>query len=218
MSNVVKEYESRIMLTESEYFEIVSHFMRLYPNKHFLKNVNIYFDTEDLYLRKNHITFRIRIINDIRPELTIKIKGLNGDTEINDNLNLKEVDMILNEHVFPEGNVRNFLLTLPYSFDAYNEITTLYNIRLEIEEKDHLVVIDKNKYGDIVDYNLEIETKDNIKTAKMWLEHYIAQVGKQAPMGTQMYIMMTNIAPREHSTVSGIFTLRSSMSIRARLA
>ena len=173
MSNIVKEFETRIMLTESEYFEIVSRFMRLHPDKHFLKNTNIYLDTKDLYLRKNHVTFRIRIINDVRPELTIKIKGLNGDTEINDNLNLKEVDMILNEHIFPEGNVRNFLLTLPYTFDAYNEITTLYNIRLEIEEKDHLVVIDKNTYGDIVDYNLEIETKDNIKTAKMWLEHYI---------------------------------------------
>ena len=37
MSKVVKEYESRIMLTESEYFEIVSHFMRLHPEKHFLK-------------------------------------------------------------------------------------------------------------------------------------------------------------------------------------
>ena len=55
MSKVVKEYESRIMLTESEYFEIVSHFMRLHPEKHFLKNVNIYFDTPDYYLKnKNH--------------------------------------------------------------------------------------------------------------------------------------------------------------------
>ena len=42
MSNIVKEYETRIMLTESEYFEIVSHFMRLHPNKHFLKNTNTF--------------------------------------------------------------------------------------------------------------------------------------------------------------------------------
>ena len=109
MSNIVKEFESRIMLTESEYFEIVSHFMRLHPNKQFLKNTNIYLDTDDLYLRKNHITFRIRIINDIKCELTIKIKGSNGDDEINDALNLKEVDMILKGHICPDGSVKNFL-------------------------------------------------------------------------------------------------------------
>lgn len=173
MSNIVKEFESRIMLTESEYFEIVSHFMRLHPNKQFLKNTNIYLDTEDLYLRKNHITFRIRIINDVKCELTIKIKGSNGDDEINDMINLKEVDMILKEHVFPDGNVKNYLLSLPYSFDAYKEITTLNNLRLEIEEDDHLLVIDKNIYSGITDYNLEIEAKDSIENAKKWLSHYI---------------------------------------------
>ena len=175
MSNIVKEYETRIMLTESEYFEIVSHFMRLHPNKHFLKNTNTYFDTEDLYLRKNHITFRLRTINDIKSELTIKIKGKNGDDEINDSLNTQEAQLVLKSRVFPDGDVKNFLLTLPYTFDAYKEITTLYNVRLEIEEKDHLLVIDKNTYNDIIDYNLEIETKDGIESARRILDYYIEQ-------------------------------------------
>ena len=175
MSNVIKEYESRLMLTESEYFEIVSYFMRLHPNKHFLKNTNTYFDTEDLYLRKNHITFRLRTINDIKSELTIKIKGKNGDDEINDSLNTQEAQLVLKSRVFPDGDVKNFLLTLPYTFDAYKEITTLYNVRLEIEEKDHLLVIDKNTYNDIIDYNLEIETKDGIESARRILNYYIEQ-------------------------------------------
>lgn len=175
MSNIVKEYETRIMLTESEYFEIVSHFMRLHPNKHFLKNTNTYFDTEDLYLRKNHITFRLRTINDIKSELTIKIKGKNGDDEINDSLNSQEAQLVLKSRVFPDGDVKNFLLTLPYTFDAYKEITTLYNVRLEIEEKDHLLVIDKNTYNNIIDYNLEIETKDGIESARRILNYYIEQ-------------------------------------------
>ena len=175
MSNIVKEYETRIMLTESEYFEIVSHFMRLHPNKHFLKNTNTYFDTEDLYLRKNHITFRLRTINDIKSELTIKIKGKNGDDEINDSLNSQEAQLVLKSRVFPDGDVKSFLLTLPYTFDAYKEITTLYNVRLEIEEKDHLLVIDKNTYNNIIDYNLEIETKDGIESARRILNYYIEQ-------------------------------------------
>lgn len=197
MSNIVKEYETRIMLTESEYFEIVSHFMRLHPNKHFLKNTNIYFDTEDLYLRKNHITFRLRTINDIRSEVTIKIKGKNGDDEINDSLSAKEVELILKERSFPDGGVKNFLLTLPYTFDAYKEITTLYNVRLEIEEDDHLLVIDKNTYNDIVDYNLEIETKDGIESARKYLNKYIEQFSlvnrRQKYMGKATRAIMSAI-------------------------
>ena len=175
MSNIVKEFESRIMLTESEYFEIVSRYMRLYPNKSFLKNVNVYFDTEELDLRKRHITLRVRIINDTRCELTAKIKGMNGDDEINDDINLIQANELIKEGKFPDGNVKSFLLTLPYTLDLYKQIAILNNLRLEIENEDHLLVIDKNIYGDNTDYNLEIEAKDSIEKAKTLLNAYILQ-------------------------------------------
>lgn len=175
MSNIVKEFESRIMLTESEYFEIVSHYMRLYPNKSFLKNVNVYFDTEELDLRKRHITLRVRIINDTWCELTAKIKGMNGDDEINDDINLIQANELIKEGKFPDGNVKSFLLTLPYTLDLYKQIAILNNLRLEIENEDHLLVIDKNIYGDNTDYNLEIEAKDSIEKAKTLLNAYILQ-------------------------------------------
>ena len=163
------------MLTDSEYFEIVSYFMRFHPEQHFLKNTNIYYDTNDLFLRKNHATLRVRLINDINCELTLKISHHNGDDEINDPLSKKELDAFIKEGIFPDGEVKNRLLTLPYSLDSYKEITTLYNIRLEIENDDHLLVIDKNTYGEIIDYNLEIEAKDSMLTANKWLDTYIKQ-------------------------------------------
>ena len=156
MSNVGKEFESRIMLTNDEYLNIVSHYMKLYPNHHFLQNVNDYFDTSDLFLRKKHITLRIRTINDVRSELTLKIKGSNGDIEINDDISFKEKEILLKERVFPEGNVKKYLLSLPIPLSDYENIVSLYNRRLEISYDDHLLVIDKNEYNGIVDYNLEI--------------------------------------------------------------
>ena len=48
MSNIGKEFECRMMLTESEYLDIVSYFIKLHPNKQFLKIVNRYYDTDDL--------------------------------------------------------------------------------------------------------------------------------------------------------------------------
>ena len=173
MSNIGKEFESRVMLTEDEYLNIVSFYMRESPNQHFLQNTNIYFDSDDLYLRRSHITLRIRIINDASCELTCKIKGENGDQEINDDLTKKERELLLKEGIFPEGMVKNHLLTLSYPLNVYHVIATLYNRRLEIQYDDHLLVIDKNTYGDVIDYNLEIETKDNISSANAKLNEYI---------------------------------------------
>lgn len=173
MSNIEKEFECRIMLTESEYLDVVSYFIKLYPYNKFLKIINTYFDTDDLYLKNHHMTLRVRSINGTKNELTLKISNPNGDDEINDPLNIQEADALLNNGIFPDGEVRKRLSSLPYSFDNIKQITSLYNLRLEIELPDHLLVIDKNNYSDITDYNLEIEAKDSIKTANMRLNEYI---------------------------------------------
>ena len=173
MSNIQKEFESRIMLTTDEYLNIVSFYMKLYPNQHFLQNANYYFDTADLYLKNTHITLRVRIINDVKSELTLKIKGENGDQELNDNLSFKDAELLIKESKFPDGNVKNYLLKLPCPLESYKNIVALYNRRLEIEYDDHLLVIDKNTYNDIIDYNLEIEVNDDIKHANEVLNKYI---------------------------------------------
>ena len=99
MSNTVKEFEARVMLTEEEYLNIVSTYLKMYPNAQFLQNTNIYFDSSDLYLRRNHMTLRVRVVNDVYSELTLKIKGENGDDEINDKLTKKDLDLLVKEGV-----------------------------------------------------------------------------------------------------------------------
>ena len=173
MSNTVKEFEARVMLTEEEYLNIVSSLLKMFPNAHFLQNSNLYYDSDDLYLRKNHINLRARVINDVAAELTVKIKGLNGDDEINDKLTKKELNLLVNKTIFPEGNVKNYLLGLSYPLSKYHYITTLNTRRLEIKFEDHLLVVDKNTYSGIIDYNLEVEANDDIVTANKILKDYI---------------------------------------------
>ena len=185
MSNIAKEFESRIMLTNDEYISVVSFFMKLYPNQHFLQNTNYYFDTDDFYLKNQHITLRVRFINDVKCELTLKIKGSNGDQEINDSLTFKQFELLKSEGVFPIGNVRDYLLTHSLPLNAYKCLTSLYNLRLEIKQGDHLLVIDKNIYNDITDYNLEIETEDNVVHAQDVLSSYIKQFNLS--LGAQKY-------------------------------
>lgn len=185
MSNIAKEFEARVMLTEHEYLDIVSYYMKLYPNHHFLKNNNYYLDTSDLSLRQKHITLRIRTINNVKAELTMKIKGNNGDEEINDDITLKEMDTIIKEKVFPDGNVKNFLLSFFTPLSSYENIVVLYNRRLEIEFEDYLLVIDKNEYNNITDYNLEIESKVDINSANKILNDYIRKFNLS--LGNQKY-------------------------------
>ena len=105
-----KEYETRLMLTEEQYFFIVTYYMNIEPNKHFLQNANHYYDTDDLFLRGQHMTLRVRIINDVKSELTLKIKGDNGDEEITDGLAPKEQELLLEQNIFPYGQVNAFTL------------------------------------------------------------------------------------------------------------
>ena len=168
-----KEYEARLMLDEERYFFIVTYYMNITPNKHFIQNANYYFDTNDLFLRSQHMTLRVRTINDVKSELTLKIKGDNGDDEINDRLTPQETELLINKSIFPYGQVRNRLMLLPYSLDKYHQIASLFNRRLEIEFDNYTLVIDKNTYGNVVDYNLEIESKVGIEHAKEVLKEYI---------------------------------------------
>lgn len=172
MSNIAKEFESRIMLTNDEYLSIVSFYMKINPHQTFINNLNIYFDSDDLFLKNNHTTLRIRIINGLKYELTVKIKGENGDTEINDDISRANADLLINKSIFPEGEVKNYLSKLSLSLNCYHRIASLTNIRLEIQNNNHLLVIDKNTYGNNVDYDLEIEA-ENINTANTVLNDYI---------------------------------------------
>ena len=170
-----KEYETRLMLTEEQYFFIVTYYMNIEPNKHFLQNANHYYDTDDLFLRGQHMTLRVRIINDVKSELTLKIKGEDGDEEVTDGLSPKEQELLLEQNIFPYGQVRNRLMLLPYPLDKYHRITSLFNRRLEIEFEDHILVVDKNTYEDEVDYNLEIESSVGIVHAKELLKEYASK-------------------------------------------
>ena len=174
MSNIGKEYESRIMLSNEQYFNIVSFFLNKRINHPFIQNINIYYDDENLSLKNNHFTLRVRIINDAYSELTLKEKTPYGDLEYNDQINQKDIDLI-NKGIFPNGAVKQRLLALPYPLSSYREIARLFNRRLEIKEENYLLVIDKNEYGEITDYNLEVESSVSVEHANEILEKYTKQ-------------------------------------------
>ena len=87
---VSMEYEARVMIDEKTYHLFKEAKIKESLSYHYIKNENIYFDNDDLYLTHHHMVLRIRTIDDKNHELTLKIKGENGDIEITSPLGEKE--------------------------------------------------------------------------------------------------------------------------------
>lgn len=169
------ECEERVMLNEEQYNCVVSDLFINNPYHNFLKIKNVYFDTNNRDLLTNHIVLRVRTTNNMNVELTMKIKGDEGDTEVTDMLNRFQHDAIINKHILPTGQVVNKLHELQISTASLSPVAEMNTKRLEIKKDDYLIVVDCNTYSDIMDFDLEIEapSKDRaLEAIKLFCEKY----------------------------------------------
>lgn len=179
MSNKAKEFEVRTMICESEYRLLMNYYFQQNPSLKIIINDNYYIDSPTNILASHHLTLRLRIRNENTYEFTLKIKQKNGSLEINDDLNESDAKSILQKCFIPNGEVKKCLLDLPEDLNNYRLLASLHNERLEIKENDHELIIDKNVYGDKVDYNLEVESTD-LDKAKRYLDYYCAKFNIKA--------------------------------------
>ena len=119
---------------------------------------------------------RIRNINDKDFEMTLKVKGDKGDLEINHEVSNKEVDKIIKKFYSVSEEISSHVNNVTNKEIKY--ITSLKTERVEIEFEDYLFVLDKNYYSDVIDYDLEIESK-SIKKAKKVIKKYCKQYSLQ---------------------------------------
>ena len=165
------ENEKRLMLTLEQYEILMKDFIQIQGSVIF-DQVNYYFDDEDLSLRDHHIVLRIRSINNNQYELTAKIKGDNGDTELNYPLSKEEVDTFISNPTFDDNLLKETIENV--TSKPVRLITSLETRRLECQKEDHLVVIDKNHYSDVTDYNLEVEAS-SIEDASKYILYYASK-------------------------------------------
>ena len=173
---VSMEYEARVMISESEYLKIKEEYLNIGRICREFTNKNTYFDSPDLYLTHHHMVLRIREIDGLEKELTLKVKGEDGDIEITHNIESEEEYQKL-----LSGNISNLDIEKEISsrggdIKSLGVITTLTTERVEVEFDDHLLVIDKNFYNNKVDFNLEVESISR-ELAKEYLEKVINKYG-----------------------------------------
>lgn len=171
------EYEQRAMLNEEQYLALMKFFSQDEFKKQSLINSNYYFDTSTYFFNRKGILFRLRIIEKngvFDCEFTIKESKNDSNVEHNYLLNLQMAKAIQKEVKRIEPFIKPFLEKHDQSIDQILLVGKLKSQRLEINCQDYLVVLDKNYYGNIEDYNIEVEAK-NKKDA----EHFLQQILKK---------------------------------------
>ena len=173
------ECEDRVMIYESNYYDILTPLLRRSNEHPFILQTNIYIDTADHYI-KNHIgVLRIRVIQPLNIELTLKIKDKDGDKEYNEPVLFQNYQLFKEKNILPEGEIKQLLTQILKTSDltsVLSPITTLDTRRYEEKIDDYLLVLDKNSYNGIEDYNLEVEAI-SVERAKEVMQKYCKEYG-----------------------------------------
>ena len=148
------EYEERVMISENDYKKVIDDLTNSGYKLEPFTIENIYFDNKDFYIDRNGMMLRIRNTSTGIHELTLKIRQPEGVLEINETVeNHPQIDKCLDN-----------------KFNEFKPIITLKTNRIEIPIENYLLVIDKNEYLDVTDYDIEIEAKTQQRAKEAMLE------------------------------------------------
>ena len=174
--NMNMEYEARVMINENQYSSVIDFYLKQGKECHKLVNLNYYYDDDKMTISNNHHVLRLREINEVNHELTLKIKGDNGDIEINRSLTSREMNELMDQVNISDVEIIERLKEIGVDLANLKLVAKLKTERIEIQEEDYLLVIDKNYYNDKIDYNLEVEsTSKNLAVER--LKQVIEQFG-----------------------------------------
>lgn len=147
------EIEFKNLLSVEEYNKIYNYY-NLSKQKT-INNANYYYDNHDELLKQNNAALRIRH-TDTKKEMTLKIKGLESNIEINVPINFSNILEVLNV-----GSLDEAITSKLRVFGIEKELFLFQKIvtkRKELELDTGLLVLDKNYFlNDVVDYELEFE-------------------------------------------------------------
>jgi uncharacterized protein YjbK len=149
------EIEAKVLLLKDEYDTIIE---KLGLSKYRrVKQTNHYIDTADRFLKRNGIALRIRE-RDEEFVLTLKTPLSEGLLEKNENISWRDFEKLTENNIFPDGNIKKFLLILGVKAGELKVLTSLCTERIEVNFEGFDLALDKNIYSDIVDYELEVES------------------------------------------------------------
>lgn len=165
--SINKEFEDRVMLTKEQY----DFLLPLFTNEEIFTQTNKYYDTAEFKLLNSHQVLRIRTLDNGKKELTLKTKCNGYDKEINEDFSNEDLMSFDTEKRIKSEEIILCLKQAnidPQELSLKGSLTTK---RIEKDFGDYLLVLDKNIYEDIVDYDIEIESSSRKKAHEIILKY-----------------------------------------------
>lgn len=153
------EIEVKALIDEKDYLFLTNN-----QQKQSYVQINFYIDIDKDKLNK-HLGLRIRYKND-EYELTLKEDYLDGRLETNQMITSNAFKAFKEKHMFPQGEVRDRLLSLNIDVTKLKIIGQLKTTRTDIKYNSSLISIDKNEYKGLIDYEVEVEDSSLKKARK----------------------------------------------------
>lgn len=164
------EIESKSMISKKDYLSLMEKFSAI-PT---YEQTNFYISSSELDSKLEKYGMRIREKNK-NYELTLKVTNSEGKLEINQEISRKSYENLKYFHIFPEGEVRNYLTeNLICDVRKLKIIGKMKTTRKDIEYLGSLISIDKSKYNHIIDYEVECESV-NMNVANSILQSFLTQ-------------------------------------------
>ena len=148
------EIEYKTLLDREEYQSLLP----LFADTELVVQTNHYIDTPDQLMSKKKMALRVRTFTD-QAELTLKVPEAVGHFEYNQNLSPEETEAILQHQQFPDGEIKNLLISKEIPVEQLAVWGSLTTERFEKETAAGLVALDHSLYPDTEDYELEIEVE-----------------------------------------------------------
>ena len=158
------EIEVKALLSLKEFNKFIRYFSKHKFTQY--TQINYYIDNSNFLIRNHKLSLRIRKkLN--KYELTLKKNHHKGRLEENEFINEKAFNEFINQHKFPQGIIKKELVKLGIDVEKLNIITSLSTTRMDIKYKGGLLSLDKNKYSNKIDYEIEFEYKDKRDAKKI---------------------------------------------------
>lgn len=146
------EIEFKTLLTKEEYVKLCERFKDCKRNL----QINYYFDTSRFTLKASEIGLRVRMMDKDKYIVTLKKKKGYVLQEINETIDKETFDEFLSTGVVPVVEIKKELEDIIKGQVLINYMS-LSTYRIGLPYKKGQLAIDKCKYVDTVDYELEYE-------------------------------------------------------------
>ncbi len=148
------EIEAKVLLSKRDY-------QKLLENMTFNDQVkiqkNYYLDSEDRVLKKYGMAVRLRQ-REGKNKLTLKAPLAEGLLTKNQDLSDDEANALINNNLFPRGDISDFLDILNIDVNKLLILAQLTTERKEGTYEGLDINISKNTYSDTIDYELECDS------------------------------------------------------------